>query len=646
MKKFFSLIILLQTIIVANAQYTFQELDISPLTSGMSNKQPIVFNNKVYFTGVTDYNSGGTEPFVYDGNTVSLFQDLNNPGHSYPADFFVANNNYFLFTAYTAAAGRELYASDGNTAWMLKDIRPGASDGMENGGNDYFQYIILNNKVYFFAREDGDGFDLWRTDGTALGTEKVAELNNFNVGVKDYITVFNNAIYFTMNVGSDNEMYKYEDVGNTVTKVFEVNAVGSSDPALYTVFDNKLFFVAANNTYGREWFYTDGIAAPLPVDVNNGSTNTNPTNPLVYNNKLYFVGAITVFNNRDPYTIEYDGTLMTYKYTMLKDFTQGALNGTVLGTGSKFVPYNGLVYFAGRESGQNNNMWQLYKTNGEAGGTQHAVEITNTHTGTAANNIYDLMVYNNKLLFTMIGNGLGDNQLWVTDGTTNSLTRLSNAGTGTPNKAYLTYNVEYNNSLMFRGANATTDYELWRMTDNALLPVSFVSFTAKAMAENKVQLLWTTEKEINASHYEIETSTNGREFNKIGKVNANNSVGENKYSFIHNTPISGYNYYRIKQVDKDGKFVYTQTEKINLAKQTKLTAYPNPARDNVVIKIEDNNYANANVMLVNTLGNTVLTAKLTGLQTTLNVSSLASGNYIIKIMHPQHGETITRFIKQ
>lgn len=91
------------------------------------------------------------------------------------------------------------------------------------------------------------------------------------------------------------------------------------------------------------------------------------------------------------------------------------------------------------------------------------------------------------------------------------------------------------------------------------LPVVLADFTAKNIKE-KIQVLWTTASEENSSHYIIERSSNGRDFEIIGRVNSlNNFNRQSNYSFTDNLPMKGINYYRLAMVDKDGSVAYSKT---------------------------------------------------------------------------------------
>lgn len=92
---------------------------------------------------------------------------------------------------------------------------------------------------------------------------------------------------------------------------------------------------------------------------------------------------------------------------------------------------------------------------------------------------------------------------------------------------------------------------------SGVLPVNLVDFTAKASG-NKVQLNWITSNEVNSSHYDVERSANGRDFEKIGTVISNNSIDQSSYAFTDNFSISSTIYYRLAMVDNDGSFSYSK----------------------------------------------------------------------------------------
>ncbi len=116
------------------------------------------------------------------------------------------------------------------------------------------------------------------------------------------------------------------------------------------------------------------------------------------------------------------------------------------------------------------------------------------------------------------------------------------------------------------------------------LPVEFSSFTATSTA-GKVLLNWKTATEINNSHFEIERSKDGIQFVQIGVIaGVGNSQLTNQYSFTDALPNIGENYYRLKQVDKDGKYVYSAVRLIKFDSRNLISIYPNPANNKLTIQ--------------------------------------------------------------
>lgn len=112
----------------------------------------------------------------------------------------------------------------------------------------------------------------------------------------------------------------------------------------------------------------------------------------------------------------------------------------------------------------------------------------------------------------------------------------------------------------------------------APLPVTLSDFQVLRV-ENVAQLLWSTTYERDFSHFEVEWSTGGLEWELIGRVESKRSnqsvpVG---YEFLDQTPRIGRNYYRLKMTDHDGTFVYSKIQSLYF--DPKVAVYPNPVYD-------------------------------------------------------------------
>ena len=96
----------------------------------------------------------------------------------------------------------------------------------------------------------------------------------------------------------------------------------------------------------------------------------------------------------------------------------------------------------------------------------------------------------------------------------------------------------------------------------SILPVHFTSFYVSKSGQN-IQLTWSTDNEINNSHFDVERSFNGLEWNKIATIKgAGNSSNANNYSYNDKNVSGSVIYYRLRQVDIDGRSVYSSIKTI------------------------------------------------------------------------------------
>lgn len=169
------------------------------------------------------------------------------------------------------------------------------------------------------------------------------------------------------------------------------------------------------------------------------------------------------------------------------------------------------------------------------------------------------------------------------------------------------------------------------------LPVSWISFTAEKTGARSALLKWSTANEINNNYFAIERSADGINFKALGSVSANkqNQI-QNNYSFVDNFIPGGINYYRIKQVDNDGRSSYSSQVRINIdANGVSWTLAPNPARDKTTIIFTEN--ANpVQISINNTAGKEVFQKRLAsvsaGDRLDIVVNNFAKGIYFVKIV--------------
>ncbi|MEP2024764.1 T9SS type A sorting domain-containing protein, partial [Reichenbachiella sp.] len=166
------------------------------------------------------------------------------------------------------------------------------------------------------------------------------------------------------------------------------------------------------------------------------------------------------------------------------------------------------------------------------------------------------------------------------------------------------------------------------------LPLDFIGFEGYYVDE-KIELVWRTTNELNVSHFEIEKSEDGESFGVIGTLDAFNIYSAiNHYEFIDKSPFNGVNYYRIRQLDFDGKSSYSETLRVESPLyEFEVGYYPNPVEK--VLTIEANeNLENAKIQIISTTGRVVHQQILNGINSSLfkiDISSLRTGVYHVLI---------------
>ncbi|MFN4146819.1 MAG: T9SS type A sorting domain-containing protein [Runella sp.] len=135
-----------------------------------------------------------------------------------------------------------------------------------------------------------------------------------------------------------------------------------------------------------------------------------------------------------------------------------------------------------------------------------------------------------------------------------------------------------------------------------IVPVELIYFRGKA-ENNRVRLQWATATEINSSHFDIERSTDLREFGRIGQTpSAGDSRQRIEYSFLDEAPLPGVNYYRLRQVDRDGTTAFSKIIAISTQSETsRFVIYPNPS-DGQTVRLQFDNLELDELKLVNILG--------------------------------------------
>ncbi len=189
--------------------------------------------------------------------------------------------------------------------------------------------------------------------------------------------------------------------------------------------------------------------------------------------------------------------------------------------------------------------------------------------------------------------------------------------------------------------------------DTTSVPVELISFEGR-IENNKIILNWQTASELNNRGFEIEKSLDKKVWFNIGFVEGNGTTTEsNYYSFIDDEIISGTQFYRLKQINIDGSFEYSEIIEIN----TDLTIttfqlfqnYPNPFNASTIINYQTPLKSLINISLYDIKGEKILELvneeKDTGLyHTTLENLTLPSGIYFVSMITSKGYSNVKKLI--
>lgn len=175
---------------------------------------------------------------------------------------------------------------------------------------------------------------------------------------------------------------------------------------------------------------------------------------------------------------------------------------------------------------------------------------------------------------------------------------------------------------------------------NASLPVAWMSFRGEAN-KNEVILKWQTVHERDTKLFEIQRSNDAQQFKRLGSVDAAGTTQQqSNYEYNDSAPLPGTNYYRLRQVDADGKVTYSHTITVNIEGDGAFLLYPVPAGDNLHIKhiqrIEK-------LCIVDFSGRVV--CQSTGDVRTIDISALSAGVYVVELQTTAGDWLRKRFVK-
>ena len=180
------------------------------------------------------------------------------------------------------------------------------------------------------------------------------------------------------------------------------------------------------------------------------------------------------------------------------------------------------------------------------------------------------------------------------------------------------------------------------------VPVEWLSFRA-ALADEGVQLDWSTATELNSHYFEVQRSWNAKDWQALHHVDAQGfSTAVSDYGYLDRNPYPGLNYYRIEQVDVDGQKSYTPVKSVVYEASKRLfEVFPNPTADEVNIFFNDEQAGTASLLVQDIFGQTVLQELDwdAGANPKVSLATLPAGVYFIRIQRGSQ-QDVRQIVKQ
>jgi hypothetical protein len=225
------------------------------------------------------------------------------------------------------------------------------------------------------------------------------------------------------------------------------------------------------------------------------------------------------------------------------------------------------------------------------------------------------------------------------DASNSSINEAITRSTFGPSNAYYSYKGTFTGFSGFAVTNAT----------QSLLPVEWLDFTGKLIGENTL-LTWTTAAEQDNKGFDVERSFDGGSFEKIGFVEGRGTVSQPQPYHFEDKKVLGTKvpvlYYRLKQIDTDGKFSYSKIVSVQLpGAEFAWQLLPNPTSGEVILQKKDCRECLGIVSLTDAAGREALRQQISGESNTLDLSRLPSGIYFVTVRGDDGGLWQTRLVR-
>lgn len=321
------------------------------------------------------------------------YNSVQSSGPAYLQEF----NNEIFFSARNDGSGRELWSSDGTSSNtnLVIDIEPGETDGLTN-----FYSTELNNELFFVAKNNYDysGGEIWKTNGTEVGSSLVTTYNGRLFGM----TSVGNEFFMTIKTDDNTlQIWKSDGTDSGTVLVKDNISIWNTPSFQGSVNNNFIFTIQVPSTNNVKVWRSDGtdvgtFALTGEIDGNgSGPTGTSDLSQYVnFNNKLYFITRYFLY--------ETDGT--TSGTNSIASVWNAQNNLVSFGD---VIELNDKMYFS--FFSKNLKKLSIYESDGTTGGTSEIYTVTNNQYFYPSY----LNTFGNNLIFSSVNSSNGTSLFYL-----------------------------------------------------------------------------------------------------------------------------------------------------------------------------------------------------------------------------------------
>lgn len=376
--------------------------DVWPGEPSSSPRELAPCGQRLCFTAQTSHSDDAF--LTTDGTSIGTDVLLSDTTHA----MGVYDGDY-IFQFDDGEHGAEVWRSDGTLLGtrMLKDANAGEGGSDPVGGHEV---LVTNGLMYFVRNDDVHGDALWVSDGTPEGTARLGGVPGPGVTQSSFperLTAFDSSsIIFSADDGnSGRELWISDGTFSGTRMVHDIKpGEEGSDPSGLFVQGDRIFFDAGDGSHGRELWLSDGTSSGTRM-----VADINPFGDGVDRTDIEFVGDWAYFTANDGVSgrelWRSDGT--SAGTALVRDIRAGPSSSLV----RNLTRYSGRLYFVANDGVHGAELWV---SDGTQQGTSMVKDIEPGHQSGSPS---QLVLLGGKMYFFAYHNGSSRRVLWVTDGT-------------------------------------------------------------------------------------------------------------------------------------------------------------------------------------------------------------------------------------